>query len=64
MNDEGTYICDACGEEIVVAIDPSAGSPQEYVEDCPVCCNANVIHVDIDAEGEVRLWAEPEQDRA
>ena len=45
---EATYTCDACGEEIVIPIDPSAGSNQEYVEDCPVCCCANVIHVRID----------------
>jgi len=38
MDDEATYICDACGEEIVIPIDPSAGASQEYVEDCPVCC--------------------------
>jgi len=41
MDDEATYICDACGEEIVIPIDPSAGASQEYVEDCPVCCRAN-----------------------
>ena len=44
---EASYICDSCGEEIVIPIDPSAGSNQEYVEDCPVCCRANVIHVKI-----------------
>jgi hypothetical protein len=54
MNHETTYLCDACGEEIVIPIDPSAGSTQEYVEDCPVCCRANVIHVEIDDEGEAR----------
>ena len=60
MNDEATYICDACGEEIVIPIDASGGVHQEYVEDCPVCCRANVIHVDVlDAE-DVRVWAEPE----
>ena len=38
MNDEASYTCDSCGEEIVVPVDLSAGSSQEYVEDCPVCC--------------------------
>ena len=33
MNDDATYVCDSCGEEIVVPIDLSAGSSQEYVED-------------------------------
>ena len=60
MNDDGTYICDNCGEEIVVPIDASNGSTQEYVEDCPVCCRASVIHVEIDEDGEARVWAEAE----
>ena len=60
MTNEASYVCDACGEEIVIPIDPSAGSSQEYVEDCPVCCRANLIHVEIDDDGEARTWAEPE----
>ena len=62
MKDEASYICDACGEEIVTPLDISQGSTQEYVEDCPVCCRANVIHVEIDETGNARIWAEPEQD--
>ncbi len=60
MNDEASYICDSCGEEIVLPIDLSAGSEQEYVEDCPVCCCPNVIHVEIDEGGDVRAWAQRE----
>ncbi len=60
MQDEATYICDACGEEIVITLDLSAGDSQDYVEDCPVCCRPNLVHVDIDEEGQVRVWAEPE----
>ncbi|XZE51579.1 CPXCG motif-containing cysteine-rich protein [Planctomycetaceae bacterium SH139] len=62
MEPEADYICDSCGEEIVVPVDLSAGSTQQYVEDCPVCCNPNVIHVEIDEEGEVSAWSSPEQD--
>jgi hypothetical protein len=57
--DEGRYVCDSCGEEIVVPLDPTAGESQEYVEDCPVCCRANVIHVEF-FDGEARVWAEAE----
>lgn len=57
------YICDSCGEEIVIPLDRSEGSQQTYVEDCPVCCRANTIHVEIGDDGEPRVWAEPEQDR-
>jgi Cysteine-rich CPXCG len=33
MANEASYVCDACGEEIVVPIDLSARTEQEYVED-------------------------------
>ena len=58
--DTNSYICDACGEEIVIPLDPSQGSEQEYVEDCPVCCRPNVIHVEFDEQDECRVWAERE----
>jgi Cysteine-rich CPXCG len=58
--DEASYVCDACGESIVVPVDLSAGESQEYVEDCPVCCRPNVIHVELQEGGEVRVWAERE----
>src|SRR5207244_6324761 len=29
----------------------SAGSEQEYVEDCPVCCCPHVIYVEVDEDG-------------
>lgn len=62
MNDEASYICENCGEEIVVPIDPSAGTIQEYVEDCPVCCNPNVIHVEFNDEGNAQVRGQAEQD--
>ena len=58
MDETSSYICDHCGEEIVVAIDLSAGGSQQYVEDCPVCCNPNLIDVQINGEGNVEIWAE------
>src|SRR5438105_1549521 len=60
MRDEASYVCDSCGEEIVVPIDLAAGADQEYVEDCPVCCCPNFIRVEIDEHGGVRVWAERE----
>lgn len=62
MQDEGSYVCDACGEVIVAPVDLSAGSSQRYVEDCPVCCRPSVIHVEIDEDGVVQVWGEAEQD--
>jgi hypothetical protein len=60
--EEASYICDACGEEIIIPLDLTEGSTQTYVEDCPVCCRANTIHVQIDDDGDAQVWAEPEQD--
>jgi hypothetical protein len=60
MRDEAAYVCNFCGEEIVVPLDVSAGRSQEYVEDCPVCCRPNVIRVEIDEDGEAVAWAEQE----
>ncbi|MEZ6091599.1 MAG: CPXCG motif-containing cysteine-rich protein [Pirellulaceae bacterium] len=60
MQDEASYVCDNCGEEIVIPIDLSEGGNQNYVEDCPVCCHPNVIHVEVDADGIARVWTERE----
>jgi len=60
MQEEASYICDSCGEEIVVPVDLAAGHEQVYVEDCPVCCRPQVIHVAIDADGELTVWGEAE----
>ena len=57
---EATYVCDSCGEEIVVPIDLSAGAHQAYVEDCPVCCHPMTLHVEIDPDGEARIDGEQE----
>lgn len=62
MQTEISYCCDACGEEIVIPCDISAGHHQEYVEDCPVCCHPNVIRLDIDRRGNVCVRSEPESD--
>lgn len=59
----GSYVCDACGETIVIPLDLSEGQEQEYVEDCPVCCHANVIHVKLSDEGRAFVWAAAEQDQ-
>ncbi|HIF33974.1 MAG TPA: CPXCG motif-containing cysteine-rich protein [Planctomycetes bacterium] len=63
MENEASYICKYCGEDIVVPIDWSAGSSQQYVEDCSVCCNPNIIHIQIGDTGDVQIWGEAEQDQ-
>ena len=58
-SDEARYVCSACGEEIVIPVDLSGGSTQEYVEDCPVCCHPNVLRLDWDGT-DWRVEAEAE----
>ena len=60
MHDELSYQCWNCGEEIVAPLDPSAGSEQDYVEDCPVCCSPNRIRVELEEDGSARAWSEEE----
>ena len=60
MDETASYTCPSCGETIVASVDPSGGDVQEYVEDCPVCCRPNVLHVTFDREGRVTLDVEPE----
>ena len=45
------YLCPTCGEQIVIPLDPTGGSDQQYVEDCPVCCHPNVLRVEFDDDG-------------
>jgi hypothetical protein len=60
LRDEATYICDSCGEEVELQLDHSGGSRQEFIEDCPVCCRSNVVHVEIGQNGGVKVWAASE----
>lgn len=41
-------------------VDATEGASQDFVEDCPVCCNPNVVHVELDEDGEARAWARAE----
>ena len=60
LDDEASYVCGSCGEDIVVPLDPSAGESQQYVEDCPVRCSPNEVFVDYDEDGSVRVTSRPE----
>jgi hypothetical protein len=47
----GTVRCPYCGEENTITLDPGSGETQEYVEDCPVCCQPWRVTVEYDADG-------------
>ncbi len=46
-----TVICPYCAEEVEIGVDPGSGASQQYVEDCPVCCQPWSVNVTFDAEG-------------
>jgi hypothetical protein len=52
------YVCDACGEAIETSLEPSAGDRQDFIEECPVCCRPNMIHVENKGDYHVRVWTE------
>jgi cysteine-rich CPXCG protein len=42
---ESGFQCAGCGQWNDTTVDESAGSRQQYVEDCQVCCKPNVLEV-------------------
>jgi len=50
MQNTAEYTCAYCGETNLTFVDLSAGAQQSYVEDCQVCCQPNVLFVQIDEE--------------
>lgn len=61
MDDTAEYVCPHCGESIQVVVDPSAGDEQEYIEDCPVCCNPNLLRIAFDERGGATVTADVSQ---
>ncbi len=57
---EAAYICDSCGEEMVVPVDIAGGARQDYVEDCPVCCRTMRLRVEIAPDGKAQVEGEHE----
>ena len=53
MSDEIRFFCPYCGEENITDIDISAGSTQEFIRDCEVCCRPVEIKLTFDRDGNV-----------
>lgn len=53
--------CPYCGEYIELLIDSSV-CPQQYIEDCSVCCRPMVLTVDAAADGEISILPRREDD--
>lgn len=61
MQNTAEYTCAYCGEANLTFVDLSAGTQQSYVEDCQVCCQPNVLHLQINEETlDIEINSEPE----
>jgi len=61
MDEVADYVCPHCGESIQLAVDPTAGDDQHFIEDCPVCCYPNALRVTLDEAGHAEVEAEAAQ---
>ncbi len=52
MLDMAQIDCPYCGEQFETGVDCSAGA-QEYVEDCPVCCQPIEMKTRVDPNGKL-----------
>lgn len=53
----GVVRCPYCGEESSVSLDPGSGDAQDYVEDCPVCCQPWRVSVHYHDDGSATVSA-------
>ena len=61
MENTAEYTCAYCGEPNTTFVDLSAGGQQSYVEDCQVCCQPNVLYIEIDEQSlDIEINSEPE----
>jgi hypothetical protein len=52
---DAIVICPYCAEEVSVTLDPGSGPSQDYVEDCPVCCQPWQVNVRYSDDGSARV---------
>ena len=58
VDTEATVVCPYCAEVVAIALDPGSGAVQEYIEDCPVCCQPWTVRVSYhDGAAEVAVRA-------
>ncbi|WP_413664399.1 CPXCG motif-containing cysteine-rich protein [Microbulbifer sp. CNSA002] len=58
---ERSIYCPYCGEIIKILVDSSV-LPQQYTEDCQVCCRPIVFSVELDLNGELSIVAHTEDE--
>lgn len=55
---EATVTCPYCAEPAMLTLDPGSGDAQQYVEDCPVCCQPWQVDVRYSPEGSATVRVE------
>ncbi len=61
MQNDPNFSCAYCGETNSIFIDISAGLEQSYIEDCQVCCQPNILYIQINENSlEIEINTEPE----
>jgi hypothetical protein len=59
----GQFTCAFCGESQEIAVDPSAGTHQQDIFDCTICCRPNILTIDVEPDRQtVHIQAAPEQE--
>lgn len=56
---EASVVCPYCAESSEIALDPGSGESQQYVEDCPVCCQPWQVTVRYGSDGAASVSLEP-----
>lgn len=56
---EADVVCPHCAEAVSIGLDPGSGASQEYVEDCPVCCQPWQVTVHYGEDGSAGVTLEP-----
>ncbi len=56
---EASVVCPYCAESAEIALDPGSGESQQYVEDCPVCCQPWQVTVRYGSDGAATVSLEP-----
>ena len=52
---DAAVVCPYCAEQVTVTLDPGSGTTQDYVEDCPVCCQPWRVTVRYASDGTARV---------
>jgi len=50
MEIEASFVCAFCFQVNAIAVDPTGGAHQEYVEDCQICCRPNTLQITVSPE--------------